>query len=393
MNTQISDNKAKTYFQKFITHEQSSGILLISATLLALVLANSPLAESVHHLWATKAGIYSDIFTIEESIEHWINDFLMAIFFLMVGLEIKREVLDGELSSIAKASLPVSVALGGMIFPALFYYLINRGTPTVSGWGIPMATDIAFALGVLTLLGSRVPNSLKVFLVALAVADDLGAIAVIAIFYNQGIDTTYVLYALGVLAALFACNKLKVNALSVYILLGLVLWYFVHKSGIHATIAGVLLAFTMPADLTNHGKCLLHKLEDILMKPVNFIILPLFALVNTGISLIGSFVGNMTELNSLGILCGLYLGKVVGIVAFTYLAAFIGLAPIPKGAHFANITGIGFLGGIGFTMSIFVTNLSFSDPDVINASKMAILFTSLLAGITGYLILKWAKRS
>lgn len=390
---QASNSVAKTYFQKFINHEQSSGILLIAATVAALILANSPFAHTFHDLWEIKAGFSAGFFEINENLAHWINDFLMAIFFLMVGLEIKREVIDGELSSVAKASLPVTVAFGGMVFPAIFYYLINMGTPTAGGWGIPMATDIAFALGVLTMLGSRVPNSLKVFLVALAVADDLGAIIYIAIFKNQGIDVYYIIASLGLLLILGVFNKMKMHYLSVYLILGLVLWYFVHMSGIHATIAGVLLAFTIPVDMVNHKTSKLHMLEDVLLKPVNFVILPLFAFANTGVSLSGSFIDNMSQLNSLGILAGLYAGKVVGIVFFTYLAAWIGFASIPKGADFIKIVGVGFLGGIGFTMSIFVTNLSFIDPDVVNASKMAILVASLSAGFTGFLVLKWSARN
>ncbi len=384
----VSNQKLKGYFQTFISNEQTAGIFLIIATLASLVIGNSPLTEWYHHLWETPIGLTAGSFSINESLEHWINDGLMAVFFLFVGLEIKREVVDGELSTLSKAALPVTVALGGMIFPALFYALVNHGTPTASGWGIPMATDIAFALGVLSMLGSGVPNSLKVFLVALAVADDLGAIVVIAVFYNQGIEAHYLLFAAVTFAVLVLINRLKVQYLTLYLLIGMVLWYFVHESGIHATIAGVLLAMTIPINENSKKESRLHQLEHALQVPVNFIILPLFAMANTGIALHSSLGESMAQLNSIGIFLGLYLGKCIGIVSFTYLAAKTGLVQIPRGASLMQIIGIGFLGGIGFTMSIFMANLSFADLEIIESSKMAILLTSLLAGLTGFFILK-----
>jgi NhaA family Na+:H+ antiporter len=311
----------------------------------------------------------------------------MAIFFLLIGLELEREIYLGELSSLKNAAFPFFAALGGMILPAAFYSFFNYGTVFQSGTGIPTATDIAFAIGILALLGNKVPLSLKIFLTALAVIDDLGAIIIIALIYSKSLSLVNLSIALGIFAVLIILNKSKVHHILPYIIGGIGMWYFMHHSGIHATITGVLLAFAIP--FTNGGKkSPSYKMQHALHKPVAFVILPLFALANTGIVIGNDWASGLAEPNSMGIILGLVLGKPLGILLFSLLGVVIGATTIPSDLKWKNIFGVGFLGGIGFTMSIFITILAFDDPIIINSSKIAILLGSLIAGIAGYTILK-----
>jgi NhaA family Na+:H+ antiporter len=366
-------------FTEFFENEKSSGLVLIGCTLISLILANSIFGEQYLHTWHTLIG--------GQSLEYWINDGLMTIFFLLIGLELEREMYDGELSNIKEALLPIFAALGGMLFPAGLYLLLNYGTIAHSGAGIPMATDIAFALGVLSLLGNRVPLSLKVFLTALAVIDDLGAILVIAVFYTKTIFWSNLCIALGILLFLFILNRMKIKNLIPYLIGGVIMWYFMLNSGIHATITGVLLAFVIPFG-DGSKKSISYKLQHFLHKPVAFFILPLFALANTAI-VIGSDLGATIEQHySMGIALGLVVGKPLGIALFSFLAVSIGLCKLPGDLNWKTIISVGFLGGIGFTMSIFVTLLAFDDHHIINNAKFIILLSSLTAGCFGFLFLK-----
>jgi Na+:H+ antiporter, NhaA family len=324
------------------------------------------------------------------SIEHWINDGLMAIFFLLIGLELKRELYKGELSNFKNALLPIVAAIGGVMFPALIHFSLNAGTPTQAGIGIPMATDIAFALGVLALLGDRVPASLKVFLTALAVIDDLMAIIVIAVFYTADLSIMNLLLSLGVFAVLGILNRLRVMSLIPYMLGGAAMWYFMLKSGVHATIAGVLLAFTIPfTALEDDEESPSYILEHALHKPVTFLILPIFALANTGVVIGGGWYYDLLQPNAVGIMGGLLIGKPLGITLLSFIAVAIGICRLPLDLNWRHIFGAGILGGIGFTMSIFITNLAFTgNPEIINSSKMEILLASLTAGILGFVFLK-----
>lgn len=373
-------------FLEFLKSEQASGVILILCAAASIGVANSPFGSGYLEFWHSKIGFAFGGFALKQSVEHWINDGLMAVFFLLIGLEIERELYAGELSSLKKASLPLLAAVGGMAFPALFHFLFNRGTQFQNGIGIPMATDIAFALGVLALLGSKIPASLKVFLAALAIVDDLGAIAIIALFYTDDLSTLYLALALGVFAGLLVLNRLKVHTLWVYLIPGLFMWYFMLKSGVHATVTGVLLAFALPF---GDGKKASpsYRLQHWLHKPVAFFIVPLFALANTGILLGEGVLQGLLSSNSLGIFTGLFLGKPVGIALMCLLAVWLGISRLPDDLTWKHVIGAGFLGGIGFTMSIFITLLAFSDPGLIQSSKIAVLLTSLLAGATGYIIL------
>jgi NhaA family Na+:H+ antiporter len=315
----------------------------------------------------------------------------MAIFFLLVGLEIERELFVGELSNFRNAILPVLAALGGMVLPACIHLLFNAGTATQAGFGIPMATDIAFALGVLSLAGNRIPVSLKIFLTALAIIDDLGAIGVIAIFYTDNLSLTYFGIAIGIFITLFILGKLKIYYLSFYLIAGIILWYFMLKSGVHATIAGVLLAFAIPSHRSD-DKNISFKLQHFLHKPVAYLILPLFALCNTAIVLPSDMARGLTTNNSIGIITGLLLGKLVGILGICWLAVKAGIAQLPAQVNWRMLTGLAILAGIGFTMSIFITNLAFSDPALITDSKISILVSSVLAALLGLLILKSAQK-
>ena len=376
-------------FKRFFESEKTSGLILIACTALSLALANSTLGPTWLAVWNT------DIVGL--SLGHWINDGLMAIFFLLIGLELERELYVGELSSFRNALLPVIAAFGGMASPALIHFVFNTGLPTQAGIGIPMATDIAFALGALALLGNRVPPALKVFVVAFAVIDDLGAIVLIALFYSGDLSMTHLAGGLAVWVTLLLLNRYgRVQSLPVYLLGGVVMWVLMLKSGVHATIAGVMLAFAIPFWSRGEGRpSPSHRLENALHKPVAFLILPLFALANTGVVLDASLLTSLLEPNSLGIIGGLVIGKPIGILLCAVLALWLGWCILPEGLNWRHVLGAGMLGGIGFTMSIFITNLAFStQPEMIDASKLAVFSGSLLAGVLGSIWLAWVgKRS
>lgn len=419
---------------EFLHREASGGILLIICTVIALAWANSPWFESYHHLWHTYISInIVNVLILDYSIHHWINDGLMVIFFFTVGLEIKRELLVGELSSIQKASLPIAAAIGGMLIPAVLYTIFNAGSQRADGWGIPMATDIAFVVGVMALLGPRIPLTLKIFVLALAIADDIGAVLVIAIFYTSEISITALIIAAIVLVILFLLNRLGTKSLIPYTLLGIILWLAFLKSGVHATIAGVLLAFTIPAssrfntnefsdrvkqliksfdETGDHWKNVLNnaqrqhdvhaietscervltplqRFEHGLHPYVAFFIIPVFALANAGVTLAGlDILGALLSPVSLGIIVGLFIGKQFGIFAFSFLAVKLKLASLPEGVNWKNLYGAGMLAGIGFTMSLFIAGLAFVDPALLNLSKIGVLTGSLLSGIVGFAYLK-----
>ncbi|WP_437918859.1 Na+/H+ antiporter NhaA [Sphingobacterium sp. LRF_L2] len=374
-------------FKNFFQSNNASGILLLFCVILSMGIANSPFSSYLQHLLDTEIGYHSESLHLSYSVLLWINDGLMAIFFLMVGLEIKREVVEGELSSPRQASLPILCAIGGAIVPAIIYFILNNGTETVHGWGIPMATDIAFALAVIGLLDKRVPASLKIFLAALAIVDDLIAILVIALFYSNGIETSYLLYAAGGMVLLFIMNRLNVQNPYLYLIPGIFIWYFVHHSGIHATIAGVLVAMTIPTNETDQESPL-ERLEHALIKPVNFIIIPLFAFANTNISLEYEMLDGLIAPIGLGISLGLLLGKPIGILIMAFICSKLGISTLPEGSSFKQLLGIGLLAGIGFTMSIFISLLSFDNDLFIKEAKLSILITSILAGILGFFFLK-----
>jgi len=379
--------KLTKLFVEFFESEQASGIILILCTVTSIAIANSYFGKGYLEFWQTKVGLeIGDTIFLRYSLEHWINEGLMAIFFLLIGLEIERQLYVGELSNPKNASLPIIAAIGGMVTPALLHFLLNRGTETQAGVGIPTATDIAFALGVLALLGSRVPVSLKIFLTALAIIDDLGAIVIIALFYMGDLSLLYLVLALVVFAGLLILNRLHVHRLPFYLIPGFVMWYFMLKSGIHATITGVLLAFAVPFA---HGdeESPSYKLQHFLHRPAAFIIMPLFALANTAIALTGNWIEGLATSNGLGIFAGLFFGKPLGIALFSLLAVKFGLSQLPSDVSWRHIIGAGFLGGIGFTMSIFITLLAFGNLEIVQSSKISILLSSFLAGAVGFLIL------
>jgi Na+:H+ antiporter, NhaA family len=376
--------KATTLFKEFFNSERAGGMILLSLSILSLYLANSGLGAGYTGFWNTQVAGHSLV--------HWINDGLMAIFFLLIGLELEREIYQGELSNFKDALLPIFAALGGMLLPAGLFLLLNHGLPTQAGAGIPMATDIAFALGVLSLLGSRVPVSLKVFLTALAVIDDLGAILVIAVFYTKTLLLTNLFIALGIFALLLAFNRLRITNLVPYLLGGLAMWYFMLHSGVHATIAGVLLAFAVPFG-SGDKKSPSYLLQHHIHKPVAFIILPVFALANTAIVLSPDLGSVLSQPYSTGIALGLIIGKPLGIFLLTFIAVSLGLCKLPAELNWKTIIGTGFLGGIGFTMSIFITLLAFDQETLINNAKLVILISSLIAGIIGYMSLRLTLKS
>ena len=366
-------------FRDFFDSEKAGGLILIGCTILSLTLANSNFGADYHHFWQTQfAG---------HSIEHWVNYGLMTIFFLLIGLELEREIYKGELSNFKDALLPIFGALGGIILPAGLFILFNFGTATQSGAGIPMATDIAFALGILSLLGDRVPTSLKVFLTALAIIDDLGAILIIAIFYTKTLLWTNLFIALGIFSLLIVFNRLKIRNLIPYLIGGVAMWYFMLNSGVHATITGVLLAFAIPFG-NGDEKSTSYILQHFLHKPIAFIILPIFALANTAIVLSRDIGQTLTQNYSIGIAVGLIVGKPLGIFLLTFLAVTFKLCKLPDDINWKSIIGVGFLGGIGFTMSIFITLLAFDNETIINNAKFVILISSLIAGLIGFISLK-----
>lgn len=379
------------YFNKFFHSSQSSGILLILCVLVSLLVANSEWGIPFQNFLDTKVG--TEIFHLNYSISVWINDGLMAIFFLLVGLEIKREIVEGELSSFKNASLPIFAAIGGMVVPAGIYYVLNYGTPYANGWGIPMATDIAFSLAIVSMLGNKVPASVKIFLAALAIVDDLGAILVIAIFYTDNLEWMYLGLSALVMVVLIALNYFKVTKHIFYLVPGVLLWYFMHHSGIHATIAGVLLAFTIPTNVSVTEISPLEKLEQKLHLPVNFIIMPIFALANTNIMFQKGMVEGLFSTFGLGIILGLFAGKVIGICVFSFVAIKAKISSLPLHSTWMHMIGTGFLAGIGFTMSIFIALLSFKGQAEIQAEgKFAILIASIISGCAGYLLLSRAAK-
>jgi NhaA family Na+:H+ antiporter len=375
--------------RRFLEGQSSAGLVLMAAAALALLIANSPLGPGYEALLHAHVGPLS--------LGHWINDGLMAVFFLLVGLEIKREVLDGQLSTWSRRALPGIAAAGGMAVPALVYLAFNSG-PTAQGWAIPAATDIAFALGVISLLGKRVPASLRVFLTALAIIDDLGAVVVIALFYTAGISLPDLAGAAAVVAVLIGMNRLGMRRLTPYLLLGLVLWVLVLRSGIHATLAGVVLAFTIPLQGTPgrpdaERSSPLHRLEHALHLPVGFLIVPIFGLANAGVPFLGLSADALTAPVTLGVGLGLLVGKVVGVLGFTLLAIRLGLADMPAYAGRLQMAGTALLCGIGFTMSLFITLLAFpSDPLLQAEAKVGILAGSFLSGLLGYALLRVAPQ-
>jgi NhaA family Na+:H+ antiporter len=420
-------------FQRFTRAEAAGGLVLLFNALLALAWANSPWGELYHHLWETPLTIGTPSFGLTETLHHWINDGLMAVFFFVVGLEIKREILVGELASVRQAALPLFAALGGMVVPALVFTALTVGTEAARGWGVPMATDIAFALGIAAMLGSRVPVSLKIFLAALAIVDDIGAVLVIALFYTTSIEALALLVAAVVMLLLVGLNRAGVRSAIPYFALGAILWVAFLKSGVHATISGVLLAFTIPASTRISGQQFLHeslthitdfdaacendpaefsttqrhqepifaledtarraqspllRLEHKLHDVVAFFIMPLFALANAGVAFSGSVGDALTDSAVLGIFLGLVIGKPLGITLFSWLAVRLRLADLPQGADWRHVVGMGALGGIGFTMALFIAALAFGEGAALESAKIGILAGSLVSGIVGWLLLR-----
>jgi NhaA family Na+:H+ antiporter len=365
-------------FSDFFQSERTGGFLLIGATALSLLLTNSSWGPVYTACWNQSWNGHT--------ITEWFNDGLMSIFFLLVGLELEREVYAGELSTLRKAMLPTLCALGGVLVPAGMYLAMNLGGPGADGAGIPMATDIAFAVGILSLLGNRVPTSLKVFITALAVIDDLCAILVIALFYTEQIHTSFLLYAAGIFGLLMTLNRLRVHKAWPYIVGGIALWYCLLHSGVHATISGVLLAFAIPFG-DGSSKTISYKIQHALHKPVAFLILPLFALANTCIVFESDWSAGLFSAAGLGIFIGLVFGKPIGILLFAFIGVKLGICSLPNDLRWKHVTGAGILAGIGFTMSIFITLLAFTEQDYITIAKMSILFASLTASIAGLVFL------
>ncbi|RAV29624.1 Na+/H+ antiporter NhaA [Sinomicrobium soli] len=423
---------------RFINKSTTGGVVLFLSAVVAMILANSPLKDAYHHFWEHEFALQFDSFVVSNNLHHWVNDGLMAIFFFVVGLELKREMIAGELSRPKNAILPLMAALGGMIFPAAVYLIFNHDSPAVGGWGIPMATDIAFALGILYLLGDKVPISLKVFLTALAIADDLGAVLVIALFYTSDIDTMSLVVGAVFLLVLLVANRLGVRAPVFYGIIGIGgLWMAFLFSGVHATIAGVLAAFTIPAESKVRDKIYVEKMRSLIdqydnlegrtrrlktpqqqhvleqvriyskaaLTPlqrlehsmhslVSFFVMPVFALANAGVTFSGDFWHNITSNVSIGIICGLVIGKFVGVVGFTKLMTKLRIASLPPGLNWKHIYGVALLASIGFTMSLFITELAFKTnaEEYILEAKMGIFAASIIGGILGYFILKKASR-
>ncbi|KAB2925121.1 MAG: Na+/H+ antiporter NhaA [Bacteroidetes bacterium] len=416
-------------FRDFITSSTAGGVILLAVTVTALVWANSGAAASYFALWETNVTFAFGGFSLSKTLHHWINDGLMVIFFFMVGLEIKREIAVGELASFKKALLPILAAVGGMAGPALVYLIFNAGTPAAHGWGIPMATDIAFALGVLALAGDRVPPALKVFLAALAIVDDMGAVLVIALFYTSELSLAMLAAGAGVLVLLFIANRMNVRSTAVYLLLGLALWFCFLKSGVHATVAGVLLAMMIPvrsridksdflretkhaverlenddasaaenelihhvAAVTEDAQSPLHRMEHALQPYVAFLIMPVFALANAGVALQGDIAASLISPVALGVGLGLIIGKQAGIFGITWLAVRTGVAVLPSGVSWPMIYALTWLCAIGFTMALFIAGLAFTDPATMDVAKIAILAASTVAGVAGMVLVKKSTR-
>lgn len=376
-------------FQRFFASEAAGGIVLLVCTAIALAWANSPWKDGYDSLLHHSLAVGGSHFELELTVHEWINDGLMALFFFLVGLEIKREILTGELASMRRAALPIAGAIGGMIVPAALYALFNANGAGARGWGIPMATDIAFALGIVALLGPRVPAALRVFLAAVAIVDDIGAVLVIAIFYTSSISRLWASSALAILAVLLILNRAGVRSAIPYLMLGVALWVAVLLSGIHATVSGVLLALTIPArrrDASNES--LLERLEHSLHAPVAFLIVPLFALANAGVRLGGASSSDVTMTVLGGVAIGLVVGKPLGITAASWLAVRLRVADLPDGVSWRLLQGVSWLGGIGFTMSLFVGALAFTDISLLNSAKLGVLLASFVAAIMGWLMLR-----
>ena len=376
-------------FKYFFKLESASGLVLLFAAVIALVISNSVYGSTYFNILQKYITVGFGSFSLKLSVLHWINDVLMTIFFFLVSLEIKREMVQGELSNPKQAMLPIIGAVGGMLIPAAIYILINLDSPdTLKGWAIPSSTDIAFSLGVLSLLGKRVPVSLKIFLTALAIIDDLGAIVIIAFFYSGNIQTFYLLLMLLAVVALFALNRFNIRIFTPYLLIGVLLWDFTHNSGIHATISGVLLALLIPHDKKNSSKSLLLKLEHGISKYVAFGIMPLFAFANAGVSLEGISFNALLNPVPLGIVCGLFFGKQIGVFLFSYISVKLNFAEKPSNSNWLSLYAVSILTGIGFTMSLFVGNLAFADSDnYIDGVKIGVLVGSLLSTLAGYFLL------
>ena len=381
--------------RKFFKLKAAPGILLLMAAIAAILVENSFLSDSYSKLLHSSININISNFSIEKDLHHWINDGLMAIFFLLIGLEIKRELVQGHLSTREQFSLPAVAAIGGITIPAIIYISLNFGNEvTINGWAIPTATDIAFALGVVTLLGNRVPISLKVTLVAIAIIDDLVAIIIIASFYASDLSINYLFFAAIATFILFVLNNRKINKLSPYVILGILLWVFVLKSGIHASLAGVLLAQFIPIkpkDTSAHSP--LYKLEHSIEPWVNFIILPIFAFANAGVSFSGMKLNLLWDPVTLGIILGLFFGKQIGVMLFTYLGSILKICKLPSDISWAQYYGLSLVTGIGFTMSLFIGSLAFTDPEYQTSVRLGVLIASLLAGIFGYLTLRLTSKS
>ena len=381
-------------FKEFFKLESASGLILLFAATVALIISNSDL-EAIYFSTLQKyisLGIGS--FSLKLSVIHWVNDVLMTVFFFLVSLEIKREIVQGELSNPKQALLPIIGAVGGMVIPAAIYIIININSPeTLNGWAIPSATDIAFSLGVLSLLGKKVPISLKIFLTALAIIDDLGAIVIIAFFYSGNIEVYYLLLMLAAVIVLVMLNKFNISFFIPYLLVGVLLWEFTHKSGIHATIAGVLLALIIPHDKTNRNKSLLLKLEHAIAPYVAFGIMPLFAFANAGVSLNGISLSSLLNPVPFGILCGLFFGKQIGVFLFAYASVKLNLAQKPNDSNWLALYAVSVLTGIGFTMSLFVGNLAFANsPMYLDGVKIGVLSGSLLSTLLGYFLLIYSTK-
>ncbi len=376
-------------FKWFFKLEAASGLVLLISAILALIISNSDLSSLYFETLNKYLFVGINNFGLKLSVLHWINDALMAIFFFFVTLEIKREFLQGELSNIKQALLPIIAAVGGMVVPALFYVVINFGDPeTINGWAIPSATDIAFSLGVLSLLGKRVPLSLKVFLTALAIIDDLGAILIIALFYSGDLNVMYLSLMLVAFIILLVINKFNIKVFFPYLLIGLLLWDFTHNSGIHATIAGVLLAMTIPHRKKEKDFSLLIKVEHAISPYVAFGIMPLFAFANAGVSLEGLSFSSLLDKVPLGIVLGLFVGKQLGVFVFSYVSIKLKIAQMPGNSSWYNFYGVGILTGIGFTMSLFVGNLAFvENAQYMDGVKIGVLTGSLLSTLAGYFLI------
>lgn len=397
MTSDLNHKKTRNGINSLLQKESTAGILLLICTMISVALASFPETEWINNIWDKEGSIRIADFSLDMSLRHWVNDALMAIFFFSVGLEIKREMLFGQLTSLKKSSLPVMAAIGGMAVPALIYSIFNAGeADTAGGWGIPMATDIAFAIGIISLLGSRVPANLKIFLTALAIVDDLGAIIVLAVFYpSHALHLGWLIYAGIIMVILFIFNRARLQNRLLYIIPGILMWYFTYRSGIHATIAGVMLASLIPAKCSEEGKedSLMHKFIHGLHPAVNFLIIPLFALANAGVAIdFGIFGSEGIPPVSLGIFFGLLIGKPLGIFLLSFIGVKAGAASLPEGVTWGQVAAMGLLGGIGFTMSIFINSLAFSDPVITDIGKMSILLTSAIAAVTGLFALDMTCR-